>query len=66
MPAAAFVVNRNRIRHFAGLHRRCLAAAAARGWAIEVLETRSADAGDGVTRRAVAGGARLLWGNQKH
>jgi diacylglycerol kinase family enzyme len=61
MPAAAFVVNRNRIRHFAGLYRRCLAAAAARGWAIELLETRSADAGDGATRGAVAAGSRLVF-----
>jgi diacylglycerol kinase family enzyme len=61
MATAAFVVNRNRIRHFAALWRRSAAAAAARGWAIEVLETRSADAGDGATRQAVAAGARLVF-----
>src|SRR5271169_3750199 len=61
MPTAAFVVNRNRIRHVAALRRRAATAAAARGWAIEVLETRSADAGDGATRQAVAAGARLVF-----
>ena len=61
MPTAAFVVNRTRIRHFARLHRRSAAAAAAHGWTIELLETRSAAAGDGATRQAVADGARLVF-----
>lgn len=61
MPAAALVVNRNRIRHFPRLNRRCTAAAAAHGWEIEFLETRSADAGDGATRQAVADGAQLIF-----
>jgi diacylglycerol kinase family enzyme len=61
MPTAAFVVNRNRIRRLAKLNRRSAAAAAARGWKIELLETRSADAGDGATRQAVAGGAQLVF-----
>ena len=61
MPTAAFVVNRNRIRHFPRLHRRSATAAAARGWEIELLETRSADAGDGATRQAVAAGAQLVF-----
>jgi diacylglycerol kinase family enzyme len=60
MPTAAFVVNRNRIRRFPRLHHRSAAAAAACGWEIELLETRSADAGDGATRRAVAAGAQLV------
>ena len=61
MPAVAFVVNRNRIRRFPRLNRRCAAAAAAHGWEIELLETRSADAGDGATREAVAAGAQLVF-----
>jgi len=61
MPTAAFVVNRNRTRRFPQLTRRSAAAAAARGWDIEVLETRSADAGDGATRQAVTAGARLVF-----
>jgi len=60
MPTAAFVVNRNRIRRFLRLHRRSAAAAAARGWEIELLETQSADAGDGATRQAVAAGVQLV------
>lgn len=61
MPTAAFIVNRNRVRHFPRLNRRSAAAAAARGWEIEFLQTRSADAGDGATRQAVAAGARLVF-----
>jgi diacylglycerol kinase family enzyme len=61
MPIAALVVNQNRIRHFPRLEHRCGAAAAARGWEIELLETRSADAGDGATRQAVAAGAQLVF-----
>jgi diacylglycerol kinase family enzyme len=61
MPTAAIVVNRNRIRQFPRLNRRCAAAAAGRGWEIELLETRSADAGHGVTREAVTAGAQLVF-----
>ncbi len=61
MPTAAIVVNRNRIRQFPRLKRRCAAAAAGHGWEIELLETRSADAGDGATRQAVAAGAQLVF-----
>jgi len=61
MPTAAFVVNRDRIRHFPQLVRRSAAAAAARGWEIAVLATRTADAGDGATRQAVAAGAGLVF-----
>src|SRR5260370_2849006 len=61
MPTAAFVVNRERIRHVPHLHRRSVAAAAARGWEMELLETRSVDAGRGVTRDAVAAGAQLVF-----
>jgi diacylglycerol kinase family enzyme len=61
MPTAAFVVNRERIRHFPQLVRRSAAVATAHGWEIAVLATRSADAGDGATRRAVAAGAGLVF-----
>jgi YegS/Rv2252/BmrU family lipid kinase len=61
MPTAAFVVNGNRIRHFPRLQRRSALAAAARGWELEVVETRSADTGDGATRQAVAAGAQLVF-----
>lgn len=61
MPTAAVVVNRKRIRHFGHLHRRSAAAAAARGWELNLVETRSADAGQGATREAVAAGARLVF-----
>src|SRR5579863_6269941 len=61
MPTAAVVVNRRRIRHFGHLQRRSAAAAAARGWELNLLETRSADAGQGATREAVAAGARLVF-----
>src|SRR6516165_9411542 len=61
MPTAAFVVNRDRIRHFPRLEHRAAAAAAARGWKLEVVETRSADTGDGATRQAVAAGAQLVF-----
>ena len=61
MPTAALVVNRKRFRHVPHLHRRSMAAAAARGWEMELLETRSADAGHGVTREAVAAGAQLVF-----
>src|SRR6516165_5665097 len=60
MPTAAFVVNRNRIRHLPRLEHRAAAAAAAHGWEIELLETRSADAGGGATRQAVAAGVQLV------
>lgn len=61
MPTAAVVVNRKRIRHFGHLHRRSAAAAAARGWELNLVETRSADAGQGATREAVAAGTRLVF-----
>jgi diacylglycerol kinase family enzyme len=61
MPTAALVVNGNRIRHFPRLQRRSALAAAARGWKLEVVETRSADTGDGATRQAVAAGAQLVF-----
>jgi len=61
MPTVVFVVNRNRIRRFGRLTRRSAAAAAGRGWKVELLETRSADAGDGAARQAVAAGAQLVF-----
>jgi diacylglycerol kinase family enzyme len=60
-PTAAFVVNRRRFRNVPHLHRRSVAAAAACGWEMELLETGSADAGHGVTREAVAAGAQLVF-----
>jgi len=60
-PAVAFIVNRNRVRHFARLTRKSAAAAAAHGWEMTLLETGSADAGDTATRRAVAAGAQLVF-----
>src|SRR5271156_6386198 len=54
-PTAALVVNRKRIRNVPHLHRRSVATAAARGWQVELLEARAADAGRRVTRGA--GGA---------
>src|SRR5579872_128460 len=61
MPTAAVVVNRKRIRHLGHLHRRSAAAAAARGWELNLVETGSADAGQGATREAVTAGARLVF-----
>src|SRR5579859_3047351 len=61
MPTAAVVVNGKRIRHFGHLHRRSAAAAAARGWELNLVETGSADAGQGATLEAVAAGARLVF-----
>ena len=60
-PVVAFIVNRNRVHHVERLCRRSAAAAAERGWEMQLLETRSADAGDGATRKAVAAGARLVF-----
>src|SRR5260370_25207680 len=60
MPPAAFVVNRKRIRHVPHLYRRSVAAAADRGWEMELLEARAVAAGHGVTREAVAAGAQLV------
>lgn|SRR5487761_1585436 len=59
-PTVAFIVNRDRVRHFARLHHRSAAAAAAHGWDMKLLETRSADAGDGATRQAIEAGAQLI------
>jgi diacylglycerol kinase (ATP) len=60
LPTAAFVVNRNRIRHLASLNRRSAQAAAARGWQVTLVETWSADAGSDATRAAVEAGAGLV------
>ena len=58
---AAFVVNRTRMRDWAQVSGRCRAAAAARGWVPLLLETAADDAGAGLTRRALAAGAGLVF-----
>jgi undecaprenyl-diphosphatase len=58
---AAFVVNRTRVRDWAQVSRRCRAAAAAGGWDCLLLETAVDDAGTGLTHRALATGARLVF-----
>jgi diacylglycerol kinase family enzyme len=58
---AAFVVNRTRVRDWAQVSGRCRAAAAARGWAPLLLETAADDTGAGLTRRALAAGAGLVF-----
>ena len=58
---AAFVVNRTRMRDWAQVSGRCRAAAAARGWVPLLLETTADDAGAGLTRRALATGAGLVF-----
>jgi len=58
---AAFVVNRTRVRAWQQVSERCRAAAAASGWDPLLLETTVDDAGTGLTRRAVAAGASLIF-----
>ena len=58
---AAFVVNRTRVRAWQRVGERCRAAAAAGGWDPLLLETTADDAGTGLTRRAVAAGAGLVF-----
>jgi diacylglycerol kinase family enzyme len=58
---AAFVVNRARVRDWARVSRSFRAAAAARGWTALLLETTADDAGAGLTHRALAAGASLLF-----
>jgi diacylglycerol kinase (ATP) len=61
MPSVAFVINRTLIRDLPGFLRRCQAAARAHGWEPAFAETSPAEAGLGLTRRAVAAGARLVF-----
>ena len=58
---AAFVVNRTRVRAWPQVSDRCRAAAAAGGWDPLLLETTADDAGAGLTRRALAAGAGLVF-----
>ena len=58
---AAFVVNRTRVRDWPRVSDRCRAAAAAGGWDPLLLETTADDAGTGLTHRAVAAGAGLVF-----
>ena len=58
---AAFVVNRTRVPAWPQVSERCRAAAAAGGWDPLLLETTVDDAGTGLTRRAVAAGASLVF-----
>jgi len=57
----AFVVNRTRVHAWPRVSERCRAAAAASGWDPLLLETTVDDAGTGLTRRAVAAGASLVF-----
>src|SRR5262249_4262303 len=58
---AAFVVNRTRVHAWPRVSERCRAAAAASGWDPLLLEITVDDAGTGLTRRAVAAGASLVF-----
>ena len=58
---AAFVVNRTRVRAWPQVSDYCRAAAAAGGWDPLLLETTVDDAGTGLTRRAAAAGASLVF-----
>ena len=60
-PAVAFVINRALVRDPERFGRRCRAAAAARGWAPLFLPTSREDHGEGLARRAAAGGAGLVF-----
>ena len=58
---AAFVVNRTRVRAWPQVSDRCRAAAVSGGWDPLLLETTADDAGTGLTHRAVAAGASLVF-----
>ncbi len=60
MPAAAIIINRLRIRDAAGFRRKCREAALGSGLDVEFAETVHDDQGLGLTRQAVAAGARLV------
>jgi YegS/Rv2252/BmrU family lipid kinase len=60
MPAAAFVINRTRVRDLREFTRRCHQITAASGWEPLFLETTVDDQGAGLAREAVAAGARLV------
>ena len=61
MPSVAFVINRRLVRDPRRFLRRCRAAARASGWEPVFAETSAADGGLGAARRAVAGGASLVF-----
>jgi diacylglycerol kinase (ATP) len=60
MPSAAIIINRLRIRDAAGFRRTCRAAARGSGLDLQFIETSHDDQGLGLTRQAVAAGARLV------
>ena len=61
MPSVAFVINGTLVRDPRRFLCRCRAAARAAGWEPVFAETSPADAGLGLTRRAVAAGASLVF-----
>jgi len=60
MQPAAIVINSTLARDVGRFRRRCREAAAARGWEPSFLETTLDDRGLGLTRAAVAAGARMV------
>jgi diacylglycerol kinase family enzyme len=61
MPSAVFVINRALVRDPRGFGRRCRAAARDHGWEPVLAETSPGESGLGLARRAVAGGAGLVF-----
>jgi diacylglycerol kinase family enzyme len=61
MPPVAFVINRRLVRDPRRFLRRCRDAARASGWEPVFAETSADDGGLGAARRAVAGGAALVF-----
>ena len=61
MPSVAFVINGTLVRDPDRFRRRCRAAAGAAGWEPVFAETGPAEDGSGLTRRAVAAGASLVF-----
>jgi diacylglycerol kinase family enzyme len=59
-PAAAFVINRTRVRDPDRFARACRAAAVTRGWAPMFLPTTREDHGEGLARHAIRAGAQLV------
>ncbi|HLI35931.1 MAG TPA: diacylglycerol kinase family protein [Streptosporangiaceae bacterium] len=60
MPAAAFVINRTRVRDLCEFTRRCRQITAASGWDALFFETTVDEQGAGLAREAIAAGARLV------
>jgi diacylglycerol kinase family enzyme len=61
MPSAVFVINRALVRDPRGFGRRCCQAARGHGWEPVLAETSPGETGLGLARRAVAGGAGLVF-----